>query len=358
MAALLFYLVAALFCWSSVIPAERERPMVLTLDEEFKDFNFSLWKHEITMSGGGNWEFEAYGNNRSNSYVRDGILYLRPTLMEDDIGIENIKGNNYILDIWGGSPADRCTQPQFYGCFRTAGAGGNYLPPVKSARVRTVSTFSFMYGRVEVRAKLPRGDWLWPGIWMLPVDDYYGTWPASGEIDIVESRGNDPSYPAGGRNTFGSTLHWSPSPIVDPYEKTHAEHKGSDLSQDFHVYGLIWNETYIGTYIDKESNVVLSVPISQSFWSLGGWPSPPWNNPWVGRGENAPFDREFYLIFNVACGGTNGYFPDGVGNKPWSNTDPHAVNAFTNAKDTWYKTWDGEDAALQVDYVKVWTYSE
>lgn len=45
-----------------------------------------------------------------------------------------------------------------------------------------------------MRARLPRGDWLWPAIWMLPVRQDYGPWPMSGEIDIIESRGNDPSY--------------------------------------------------------------------------------------------------------------------------------------------------------------------
>ena len=346
-------LVAVLWLSSAVIA---QRSMKLSLSEEFDDFDLSLWRHEITMAGGGNWEFEYYSNNRSNSYVRDGVLYLRPTLLEDDIGLANLQ-NGYTLDIWGGAPADLCTQNSFYGCLRTSGGGGNYLPPVKSARIRTVNTFDFTYGHVEVRAKLPRGDWLWPAIWMLPTDNQYGNWPASGEIDIMESRGNAPSYQPGGRDTYGSTLHWGPAWSENKFSMTHAEHKGADLSEDFHVYGLIWNETYIGTYFDLESNVVLSLPITQSFWSKGGWPTPPWNNPWVGRGKNAPFDRRFYLILNVACGGTNDYWPDGFG-KPWNNADPHAVNAFTNAKDQWYPTWDGENAAMQIDYVKVWTYTD
>lgn len=58
---------------------------------------------------------------------------------------------------------------------------------------------------------------------------------------------------------------------------------------------------------------------------------------------------------NLAVGGTNSYFPDGVGGKPWSNSDPHAPNAFYDAKGRWQPTWKGEDAALQVDSVKVWS---
>ena len=124
------------------------------------------------------------------------------------------------------------------------------------------------------------------------------------------------------------------------------------MTEDFHVYGLIWNETYIGTYIDKETNVVLKYPIDQSFWAAGGWPSPPWNNPWEGRGKSAPFDRDFYLIINLAVGGTNGYFPDGFG-KPWTDTSPNAVNEFYNDMAQWYPTWT---QPMQIDSVKVWSY--
>ena len=68
-----------------------------------------------------------------------------------------------------------------------------------------------MYGKVEVVAKLPEGDWLWPAIWMLPEDSVYGEWPRSGEIDIMEARGNAPGYSAGGRDIITSTLHWGES---------------------------------------------------------------------------------------------------------------------------------------------------
>ena len=78
---------------------------------------------------------------------------------------------------------------------------------------------------MEVRAKLPKGDWLWPAIWLLPRYNEYGTWPASGEIDIMESRGNV-GYPkefGGGPESFGSTLHWGPDWSVNQFMKTHAE---------------------------------------------------------------------------------------------------------------------------------------
>ena len=174
--------------------------------DDFNDLNFNTWEHERTMGGGGNWEFEWYVNNRSNSYVRDGILYLKPTFTQDAIGEQALRSGD--VNIWGGSPADVCTSNAFYGCERNAAGSGNVINPIRSARLRSVQGFSFKYGRVEIKAKLPKGDWLWPAIWLLPTKQEYGMWPASGEIDIMESRGNSASYPIGGNNAFGSTLHW------------------------------------------------------------------------------------------------------------------------------------------------------
>ena len=72
-----------------------------------------------------------------------------------------------------------------------------------SARLTTKNSHHIRYGKVEIVAKLPRGDWLWPALWMMPVDDAYGPWPMSGEIDIMESRGNGPEYKAQYVLSFG-----------------------------------------------------------------------------------------------------------------------------------------------------------
>jgi len=334
---------------------------VLVLDEQFDTFDLSFWKHELTLGGGGNWEFEYYTNNRTNSYVKNGVLYLLPTLTAENIGEANLQ-NGYTMDIWGSSPADLCTGNAFYGCSRTSGGGGNVLNPVQSARIRTADSFTLKYGRVEVRAKLPKGDWLWPAIWMVPRHNSYGQWPASGEIDIVESRGNAAGYPPGGVDTFSSTLHWGPYYKEDPYQLTTATKKltdGTDFSTNFHTFGLFWNETMIYTYLDNDSNKILSVDTkSQTFWQRGGWGTK-YNNPWqYSPNVNAPFDQEFFLILNVAAGGTNGYFPDGYGGKPWTDTDSHAINSFWNAHNTWYNTWAGETAAMQVDSIRVWQFED
>lgn len=98
------------------------------------------------MSGGGNWEFEYYTNNRTNSFTKDGILYIQPTLTADTMTEAGMKTGE--LNLWGGSPADACTGNSFYGCDRNAASSGNYINPIQSARLRTTESFSFKYGRV------------------------------------------------------------------------------------------------------------------------------------------------------------------------------------------------------------------
>jgi hypothetical protein len=84
-----------------------------------------------------------------------------------------------------------------------------------------------------------------------------------------------------------------------------------------------------------DGTTVLTVPINQTFWDLGGWNADPGlDNPWRNNAENAPFDQRFYLIINLAVGGTNGFFPDGNG-KPWANNDAHAANNFWADVDSW-----------------------
>ena len=103
---------------------------------------------------------------------------------------------------------------------------------------------------------------------MLPRYQEYGTWPASGEIDIMESRGNM-NYAPGGVETFASTLHWGPDFFTNQYTKTHAEKKldSGTFADDFHTFGLYWDEKVIYTYLDNDSNKVLQVDHSQqSYW--------------------------------------------------------------------------------------------
>lgn len=119
----------------------------------------------------------------------------------------------------------------------------NIGPPVQSARLSSIDGFAFRYGRVEIRAKLPTGDWLWPALWMMPKLSVYGGWPRSGEIDIMESRGNR-NYVANGRQIgvkqTASTLHFGTESYNSAWQTAHFERNADGLNGNFHVYELEW----------------------------------------------------------------------------------------------------------------------
>lgn len=81
------------------------------------------------------------------------------------------------------------------------------------------------------------------------------------------------------------------------------------------------------------------------------------HDPWSQTGRaNTPFDEDFYLILNVAVGATNGFFRDGVGNKPWGDGSLMAPKEFWMAKDRWYPTWgEGDSRGMTVKSVKMWS---
>lgn len=99
----------------------------------------------------------------------------------------------------------------------------------------------------------------------------------------------------------------------------------------------------------------------RSMWDRGGFGKTIVNHsalfdPWSQTGRpNSPFDQPFYLILNVAVGGTNGFFPDGVGNKPWGDQSPTAMKEFWDGQGAWYPTWgEGDTRGLTVKNVKMW----
>lgn len=101
-----------------------------------------------------NNEFQWYVADDENSFAKDGKLHIRPTLTATKFGYAAIEGNHVRLD--------DCTDADTANCERKAG-GNVIINPVRSARLTTAKSFSFKYGHVEVIARIPQGDWLWPG---------------------------------------------------------------------------------------------------------------------------------------------------------------------------------------------------
>lgn len=238
---------------------------------------------------------------------------------------------------------------------------GTVVNPVKSARVSTKLGPAIKYGRVEVVAQLPAGDWMWPAIWMLPVNNTYGPWPASGEIDIAESRGNNYTYPMGGDNIVSSTLHWGPDSTDDAWFRNNNKRSAlhTTFTKGYHTFGLEWSQKYIFSYVDSRLAQILYATFDKPFWQKGDFPAANANgtrlvDPWSQTGNDAtPFDQDFYLILNVAVGSTNGWWEDGVQSKPWVDASPTAKKDFWNARNQWLPTWQ-DSGFMKVKSVKMW----
>lgn len=256
-------------------------------------------------------------------------------------------------ELYGLTEESKCTSDAFYGCKR------HKVNPISSAKIFT-RDFTFSKGRLEVRAKLPKGDWLWPAIWLLPKYETYGMWPVSGEIDVMEATGNAKGYADNrGVDSMVSVLHWGLDYLNNKFQLTKGSYTlpSGELSDDYHIFGLVRTDTGIYTYVDDDSNRVLEVDWSQgspSFFERGGWDANVYTNPWAGASNGAPFaDEEFYIVMNLAVGGIS-FFPDGQGNKPWTNDSPDASGDFWNAKDQWYPTWQHpNDPQFKIDWIRV-----
>jgi beta-glucanase (GH16 family) len=156
--------------------------------------------------------------------------------------------------------------------------GKNYT----SARINTRDRFAFRYGRIEARIRFPGGQGIWPAFWMLPQDDVYGTWAASGEIDIVEAVNLGGT---GGNTVFGTIHYGGESPANQSSSNNYLV--PGDATTEFHTYALEWDSSVpeLRWYVDD------TLYSTQNSWSSTGAPYP------------APFDENFYILLNVAVGG-------------------------------------------------------
>ena len=325
-------------CFNGVLSKTSE---LLAFHDSFKTLDFQVWDHEISMSGGGNWEFQIYDNDRELSYIENNTLVIKPKLSEEKYGRKMVLGEHANWELNRLSLEGRCTDSSNWGCERIAKGGNSILPPIRSAKLTTKNNYWFKYGRVEIVARMPKGDWMWPALWLLPKYDTYGEWPRSGEIDMVEARGNDPS-------SVSSALHWGEDLQTDAYRLAHKYVNQSP--DDFHTYGLYWDKNGIYTYIDDPTQHIIDLPCNPSPIHQAGLDMGKWK---TGNSSCTSFDHPMYLIINLAVGGTMGYFKD-TPNKPWK--DGHgAMSEFYRNKDKWYPSWK---RGLEVRDIKVWEFSD
>jgi beta-glucanase (GH16 family) len=244
--------------WTHVWSDEFNGAIIDTTRWDFDLGNsFTTDSGRTVVTGWGNDEKQCYTRDTANAFVAGGVLHIR------------------------------AMRSALTGC------------PFTSARLKTRhrsgrALFAQRYGRFEFRARLPLGRGLWPGLWMLPAEDRYGTWAASGEIDVMEARGQHP-------DTVLGTLHYGA-------RWPHNTYKGADYAlpnggsiNDFHVYALEWSPGEIRWLVDG-----VAYQTQRAWWSssitngmAGAKPQSASDlNPWP-----APFDQAFYLIMNLAVGG-------------------------------------------------------
>ena len=171
--------------------------------DEFDSIDTATWTFETGASGWGNNEWQYYTARKENAYVQDGILHIRANK-------EDYEGAKYT-----------------------------------SARMITKGKFSFTYGTVEARIALPVGKGIWPAFWMLGENIDAVSWPACGEIDIIEAINDE--------NVVYGTNHWQYNGNHADYGNNTKDYYGTSKELDitqFHNYKMVWNEKLIAMYVD------------------------------------------------------------------------------------------------------------
>ena len=222
---------------------------------------------------------------------------------------ENGTGSNYGLTDWGNYELEYYLKDNARiddgNLVITAMAETVRTKNYTSARINTKESFGQTYGRFEARIKLPSGQGLWPAFWLMPVSSFYGTWAASGEIDIMEAN-------CANVNQTTCALHYGKTWPYNTYVAN--TNSVSDIT-DYHVYAIEWKAETIDWYIDDVKVYTVS---ADTWWTDGS------------DAASAPFDKNFYIVLNLAVGGN--YLN---GKKPSS---------------------DFEYAEMFVDYVRVYQY--
>jgi len=238
----------------------------------------SKWSYEVNCWGGGNDEQQCYVNKADNFEFIDGVLHIVAKK-------ESFTGPSETEDSAAFDPANTRTLPY------------------TSGRIRSKNKGDWRYGRFEVRARLPHGQGTWPAFWMLPTDNVYGGWAASGEIDIMEAVNIGTQTDKSGElsnepeTRIHGTLHYGRAWPENVYSGTWYELPGKfSPAEDFHTYAVEWEEGEIRWYMD---DIHYATQRSEGWYSeLKNESGEVQTNP-----GHAPFDQRFHLILNLAVGG-------------------------------------------------------
>ncbi|CAH0730013.1 unnamed protein product, partial [Brenthis ino] len=304
--------------------------------------NLTQWQFENMYPQEPDYKFNVYLTMAVTS-IDDGILKIKPEPTKQSI-IEN-----YIDDSTNLNIITRCTgQIATNECYKVV-SGPHIMPPVISGKITTRKSFNFKYGKIEVRAKLPVGDWLIPEINLEPCDHVYGKLHyGSGLIRIAFARGNSNLS----NELFGGAIIYDKEPIRSRFLKKRI-HESTIWGDDYHNYTVVWGPTSIEMFVDGESygylnstklesdladiNMIDSnLEMQKSVWNRGN--------------ILAPLDEMFYISLGVTVGGIHNFPVSDA--KPWRDSSPKAMLKFKKNKKTWYPTWTSSE--MLVEYVKVY----
>nr|ACI32827.1 beta-1,3-glucan recognition protein 2b [Helicoverpa armigera] len=308
----------------------------LIFNEEFtktKLGELTQWESLIQFPDEPDYPFNLYRPDNTIT-LEDGSLVITPVLTETDT-----QSLYAVMDL-STSCTGKINSPE---C-RREGVGAQILPPVTTGKISTRHTFSFKYGRVEVRAKLPSGSWIVPEINLEPTDSSYGsTKYASGLMRVAFVRGNLGLA----KKLYGGPVLTDSGPFRTALLK---EKIGIDnWHKDFHNYTMVWRPDGMELLVDGETYGTISP--GGGFSEEARKNSVPHASVWQRGTVMAPLDQMFHLTLGLRVGGVYD-FDDGLEGKPWRNTASKAMLNFWKAKDTWFPTW--YNGAMKIDYVRVY----
>lgn len=327
----------------------------LVLHDDFQSFSQSNWQHEQQLGGYVEGSLDWTCDSIENSWVEDGMLKILPT-------IETPHSDGDFVDL---SATGVCTSTLRQDCYVLQNSTGyTAVPNIKTARLKTRKSFTF--GKAEIVAKMPKGDWIFSTIGLDPEGLIYGQFPASGKIEVAQSRGNERTYPGGGLNSIDSIVHFGSDGQAYADAAQLARSKvalsRTDFSAKFHTYGIEWTPTKIRTWLDYSSNTILTVTWPKGFWRKADYGR--YQNdinyayltdPWTNGSLSAPYDVPFHLTLRSNVGSVSGIFGDSP-NKPWSDDAGRGASILTlQRNESWSQSWGtAEERTMYVKDVKIW----